>query len=58
MCTQHDPLSLTPEPFGPICISCAAIENEREDEHYRIIEKLETLPAHTTLAEVIEHIQP
>ena len=44
---QHDHLCMTPEPFGPICVSCAAIENVREDEHYRILEKLEVLPVDT-----------
>ncbi len=55
---QHDHLCVTPEPFGPICVSCAAIENVREDEHYRILEKLEVLPANTPLAAVIELIRP
>jgi hypothetical protein len=55
---QHDNLCLTPEPFGPICLSCANIENVREDEHYRIIEKLETLPHNSSLVEIIEIIRP
>jgi len=55
---QHDHLCVTPEPFGPIRVSCAAIENESEDEHYPILEKLEVLPADTPLAAVIELITP
>jgi hypothetical protein len=55
---RHDNLCLTPEPVGPICLSCATIENVREDEHYRIVEKLGTLPTNTSLKEVIEFINP
>ena len=55
---QHDHLCVNPDIFGPICVTCASIENVREDEHYRIMEKLETLPANTTLTEVIELITP
>jgi len=55
---QHDHLCVDPDIFGPICVTCASIENVREDEHYRIIEKLETLPADTHLTAVIELIQP
>jgi|GEM_PF-2702728 len=55
---QHDHLCVNPDIFGPICVTCASIENVREDEHYRIIEKLETLPADTHLAAVIKLIQP
>ena len=55
---QHDRSCVNPDIFGPICVTCASIENVRKDEHYRIIEKLEALPADTHLAAVIELIQP
>jgi hypothetical protein len=55
---QHDRLCLTPEPVGPICLSCATIEVVREDEIHRIVEKLELLPEGTSLAGVLDAIRP
>ena len=55
---QHYHLCVNLDIIGPICVTCATIENVREDEHYRIIDGLELLPPNTTLAQVIEHITP
>ena len=55
---QHDHLCVNPDIFGRICVTCASIENVREDEHYRIIEKLEILPANTSLTEIVNIIRP
>lgn len=54
----HDHLCDEDSPFLHTCLGCELVRNVRDDEHYRIIERLQAMPPDTTRDQVIQAITP